>query len=352
MKRKVITLAIAAASTAYVGSAFAEAPTFYGKANLSLQKIDEEHLGLTTQDNWELLSNASRLGIKGSANINDKLKAIYKFEYEVFLDGESSGSGGSNFKQRNSYVGLQGDFGAVIAGKHDTPTKLAQGKVDRFNDLKFGDIKNVMAGEQRENNIIIYSSPKIADSLILSLAIMPGEENATSGNDDDGIADHISASATYTMENISLAVATDQDVDNTDLFRLVGEYKGDNFKIGAIFQTAEESNNGGMIGLSGITKDYSALYDIVEQDAYLVSGEYALDKDIVLKAQYGYSESTHEIGLTKADTDLTQIIFGADYKLNKKSKVFAYISMIEADNNALVNDSENSTFGVGYELKF
>ncbi len=144
-------------------AALAQAPTFYGKINASLQAIEEERLGAETQDNWELRSNTSRLGIKGSLPISDSLKAIYKLEYEVFVDDGQDGSSGDEFKQRNIYGGLQGNFGTVIAGKHDTPAKLTQGKVDRFNHLYAADIKYIMAGEQRESNIVIYSSPKLRD---------------------------------------------------------------------------------------------------------------------------------------------------------------------------------------------
>ena len=54
--------------------------------------------------------------------------------------------------------GIKGSFGTVWAGKHDTPTKLAQGKIDLFNDLE-GDIKNTFEGENRVSNIVAYSSP-------------------------------------------------------------------------------------------------------------------------------------------------------------------------------------------------
>ena len=61
-----------------------------------------------------------------------------------------------------------------------------------------------------------------------------------------------------------------------------------------------------------------------------------------LKAQYG---------LTKADLsdeELTLIGVGADYKLAKSSKVYAYFSQVEQD----LGDQEDTTFGVGFEHKF
>ena len=131
----------------------AAAVQVYGKANVSLN-----HTDASNSDTLKLNSNASRIGVKGSYEISEGLKAIYKFEYETFIDdGEGSGK---TFKQRNIYAGFQGGFGTIIAGKHDTPTKLAQGKIDLFNDLPNADIKNVIQGENRVSNIVMYSTPK------------------------------------------------------------------------------------------------------------------------------------------------------------------------------------------------
>ena len=140
MKQKILSLAIIAASL-NATTVLAGDPKVYGKANLSLNLTDDEGT-----DTTKLNSNASRFGIKGSFDASDSIKAIYKFEYETFIDDGDDGKEDSNseFKQRNIYAGFQGGFGTIIAGNHDTPTKLAQGKIDRFNDLVLGDIKNVI----------------------------------------------------------------------------------------------------------------------------------------------------------------------------------------------------------------
>jgi predicted porin len=108
------------------------------------------------QDNWALESNASRIGVKGDFPLVDDLKAVYKLEYELFTDGSNS----TSFTQRNTYAGLQGSWGTVIAGKNDTPLKaIAAETIQQFKDLALGDFKYVMIGENRENNVIQYSTP-------------------------------------------------------------------------------------------------------------------------------------------------------------------------------------------------
>ncbi|MDG2035294.1 MAG: porin [Pseudomonadales bacterium] len=313
MKQKILSLAIIAASL-NATSVLAGDPKVYGKANISLNQTDS---GST--DTWKLNSNASRFGIKGSFDATDSIKAIYKFEYETFIDDGDDGKGNnSEFKQRNIYAGFQGNFGTIVAGNHDTPTKLAQGKIDRFNDLVLGDIKNVIQGENRASNIIMYTTPKM-NGLSATVAFVPSED------DNGDISDGISATITYKADAYSLTVAHDdgETIDSSveSLTRLVGEYKGDGFKLGALYQVADEGSN--------------------DEDGYVLSGEYKLSNGLILKGQYAQSDDE--------STEITQTAVGVDYKLGKKSKIFSYYTNIENDNGVSV---DANTFAVGYEIKF
>ena len=138
MRKALLPVAIAAVLPL---SALADA-TIYGKANVSFQSTDEGGDSIT-----EVVSNASRIGFKGSESLSDGLKAIYKFEFEVQVDdGEKDDK---TFTQRNIYVGLQSDSkGTVIIGKFDTPLKVAQKKVDLFSDLE-GDIKSILSKNEK-----------------------------------------------------------------------------------------------------------------------------------------------------------------------------------------------------------
>lgn len=324
MKQKILSLAIIAASL-NTASALAGDPKVYGKANLSLnQTSDIETLkngpSAAGVDTFKLNSNASRFGIKGSFDATDSIKAIYKFEYETFIDDGHDGKDDSNseFKQRNIYAGFQGNFGTIVAGNHDTPTKLAQGKIDRFNDLVLGDIKNVIQGENRASNIIMYTTPKM-NGLSATVAFVPSED------DNGDISDGISAAITYKADAYSLTVAHDDgetiDSDVESLTRLVGEYKGDGFKLGALYQVADEGSN--------------------DEDGYVLSGEYKLSNGLILKGQYAQSDDE--------STEITQTAVGVDYKLGKKSKIFSYYTNIEKDSGVSV---DANTFAVGYEIKF
>ena len=133
---------------------------FYGRADISLNQINMNSL-IPQEQEWQQNSNASRIGFKGSYQINDSIEVIYQVEFEVnFDDGTSSAAKGKDtLEQRNTYGGFRGNFGQIIAGKHDSPVKTAGREVDRFNDQVLGDIKSFMEGEDRVSNLLLYTSP-------------------------------------------------------------------------------------------------------------------------------------------------------------------------------------------------
>ena len=298
-------------------TALASNHIFYGKANLSINRTDQNN----TND-VDLNSNASRIGVNGSKPISDNLKAVYQIEYEIFLD-DGTDSDEDEFKQRNSFIGLEGDFGKVIVGKHDTLVKLAQGKVDQFNDLSNGDIKNLLQGENRASNIIIYTSP-VYNGFTTKFAFVPDEDSTE--NDD-----MISASIRYQLGSLTLNAAHEdgRTIDSTvdSLTRVTAEYKFDNLSLGVLCQKADEINN--------------------DQDAFIFSGNYKLKDGLIAKFQYGESDDEEE--KTK------QITVGADFKLNKQVKLFTYYSNISdyrSIDDGVASYNDNQTIAAGLEVKF
>ena len=321
---KKILLSAAVASTLSLASyGFADGPidsTIYGKVNVSVVNADT---GST--DQWKLNSNASRLGVKGKTEIADGLYAVYKAEFEIAVDdGDTKGQ---TFNQRNIMAGIRGGFGTVWAGKHDSPTKLAQNKIDLFNDLE-GDIKNTFEGENRVSNIVAYTSPNI-NGFATTVAMIPGEgvDVDGDGNDDTGLTDGISYSVSYTKDNLYIAVAGDQDVDSQDLMRIVAQYKIDALKLGVMYQQNEDN-----LG----TKDESGFF---------VSAAYKLDSKTTLKAQYGSIED--DADGDKEDT----MSLGADYKLAKGTKLYVFYTD-NTDSSVGEADTDATAYGLGMEHKF
>ena len=317
---KVILLILALCFTSF---SFAEGPIggkVYGKANLSL--VDQDS-GDTS--GWNLNSNASRLGIKGESKISEELAVVYQVEYEVCID--SGDCKGQTFKQRNTFLGLKGNFGMVWAGKHDTPTKLAAKKVDLFNDLE-GDIKNAFEGENRVSNVVAYRSPKM-NGFSATLAMIPaeGEDVDQDGQDDTGLKDGLSYSINYTKDNLYLAIAGDQDIDEQDLVRMIAQYQIDALTLGFLYQQNQDN-----LGAK-------------DESGYFFSAAYSLNPDITLKAQYGEIEDD-------IDGDKEQTLsLGADYKLAKNTKTFIFYTD-NTDSEVGLSEDAFTAFGIGMEHKF
>lgn len=309
-------------------SAFAEGPIdgkVYGKINLSLDSVDfEDNVGASTPlDEWQLNSNASRFGFKGETQLDGSLRVIYQVEWQVDVDGDST-----DLTARNRYLGLAGDFGSIIAGRHDTPTKEAQNKIDLFNDY-FGDIARTFEGENRAPNIAIYSTPtydtQTLGKLSGQIAFIPGEDTA-GGN--DGINDGISASGALEINDLYLAIAIDRDVDGQDLERFVAQWTWGDFQFGGMLQQNE--NDLGTIDESGV----------------FASAAYTLDKN-VFKVQIGQLDNDAGGAFEEEQT----FSLGIDHKLGSNTKVFGYFT--RNTDSAVGNTEEDLTvFGGGIEHKF
>ena len=122
-------------------------PILYGKVWVTI-----ESQNLKEGSELELVSNDSRLGIKGKIDLREGLEAIYQAEYKIDpVDGKADEFKNKTFKQRNSFLGLRGNFGTLFLGTHDTALKKSQAKIDLFNDLA-ADIENILQGENRMKN--------------------------------------------------------------------------------------------------------------------------------------------------------------------------------------------------------
>lgn len=349
-------LAAVVAASLVPAAALADA-TVYGQARVFFVNEDDG-----SDDVWEMKSDASRLGVKGSAELENNLEAIYQFEFEVDPVGDEEGIS----KNRNGYVGLKGNFGQVIFGKHDTPLKKSQGNVDLFSDYAGADMKQGLSGEERIDNLVYYKSPKIADAINIHLGFAPGENNDVDvdGEADNGVADQTSIAVTYSTDNIYLAVARDSnigdgssaldgviedavdaigsiDLDNLDsVTRLTGQYKSDSFGVGAIVQTAET-----------VAQDIFSTGDelTAEETAFLVSGYFKATDNIKLKAQV--IQATHEIDDVDEEFETNITTLGVDYKLGKKTTATAYATSRETELDGTTVE-ESDLFGLGLIHKF
>ncbi|CCU70598.1 porin [Thalassolituus oleivorans] len=310
MKKLALSLAVAAAPfIAQAETIEIEKPSFYGKLNVTQEFVQPENAGNYSQLN----SNASRLGLKGKIALDHGLTGIYQVEYEVNADDGTESKSGNTLTQRNTFAGVKGEFGEVIVGMFDTPFKATQNKIDLFNDLR-GDIKNVISNsENREANSVQYTSPNMGGAVVTVDHINSEDEDTNNG---------LSASVAYTLEDIYLAAAYDNEVEGETInaYRVVGQFTVDAIQLGALWESQDTDGE--------------------SKDGWLASAQLKMNSTVALKAQFGFSDIKTEGGSTFS--------LGADYKLAKTAKTFVYVTQEDSD-----DESINATYiGGGLEYKF
>jgi predicted porin len=291
--------------------------TLYGKANVSFEFVDEGDDSYTA-----LESNSSRIGFKGSEKINDAIEAIYQLEYEAHFD-----DGSTTFGHRNLFIGIKGDFGQVIAGRFDTPLKMAQNKVDVFNDLR-GDIKNFISpNELRSQNTVMYTSPSFSGIV---------GQFAYSSSEEDDVDNGKSLSISYTNDALYLALAFDQDIrfENAEALRAVAQYSVSGWQFGLLFEQSENEGED-------------------KEDALVASILYNLNSAWAVKAQYGQSDIPFAYdGALRTDKS-ESFSLGADYRLNKNFLLYGFYTDISAEDAGVAQDVvDNRYLGVGVDFRF
>ncbi|WP_298398468.1 porin [uncultured Azonexus sp.] len=177
MQKKIIALAIAGlASTAAFAqtnvTVYGVADAYYG--NFSAKGTD----GLSGIQSGGL--SGSRVGFRGTEDLGNGLKAVFEYELAFNLDsnapntaaingaataGDARGNGLTNTRQ--SFVGLAGGFGTVVAGRLQTPGYYI-GKFDALASAAISP-QAILAADQgatiapsnagRVNNAAAYISP-------------------------------------------------------------------------------------------------------------------------------------------------------------------------------------------------
>ena len=289
-----------------------EEPTVYGKLWISIESQDT-----ASGTEVDMVSNASRLGIKGSMDFGEGIEAIYQAEYEIDpVDGTADESKDRTFKQRNSFVGIKGSVGTIFLGKHDTATKKSRKKIDLFNDLA-GDINNILQGENRMSDLVGYTTPKINGFSATFNAI-----KGTEGLGDDSIGDSTSTSISYDSEIFYIALAFDSELKGYDSTRLTLQIPFNRSQLGIMFQDSKKLSTG------------------LEEDGYVISFSQKVGDKGTLKFQQAESDMKLDSG--------KQFSFGYDYKLSSKAKAFYFFT----DLNGNEDSKEKDIHGVGFEYKF
>ncbi|MCU7842559.1 MAG: porin [Candidatus Thiodiazotropha sp. (ex Monitilora ramsayi)] len=332
--KKVLSLAIAAALVA-PAAAMADA-TLFGKAHFIVENVDTK-ASTTAQsgDVWGVDSIHSRIGVKGSEDLGDGLKALYHFEFRVMNDA------GTGLGDRNQFVGLAGGFGTVLLGRHDTPLKMSQGKFDQFGDLPNGDITGVIPGEDRVDNVIAYVSPAMSGLTFVG-ALVSGELGdggaATDSDALTGLADHISLAGLYSNGPIFASLAYNSyDLGTAavgvepSLLRGTFIWNAGMWQAGVMFSSLDldipGANDPDQIGVSGNVKVGSA-GKVKAQ--YLMGDSARTSVSSLLGSSFSPNVSVAN-PVSSPENEVTQISVGYEHAMSKRTTLHAGYTVYEED---------------------
>ena len=332
--KKILAVAIASAFAAPAFAATANVDV-YGQINLSVENVDNG----VDSFNRMVTNNNSFIGFKGSEDLGSGLKAVWQIEANLEMTGNgttsstvgtggNTGTDGNIFGTRNTYIGLAGGFGTVIAGTHDTPYKMSTGPLDVFVGT-LGDYNGVFGSagatansnlfDLRTGNTIAYMSPDFSGFTFAGAYVMglEGVETAPSDTSDAyslaGTYKNgpLFVTAAYEAHNsvgavlcIAGATCLGQGTLDRDAWKIGAGYTIGNFKIGAVYESID-----GDVGTA------------VAHDTWGLMGAYAMGA-ITLKASYAQAsdvENAAGVEVNNTGTDMWAI--GADYAMSKRTKV-------------------------------
>jgi len=272
-------------------------------------------------DAWELESNSSRIGIRGSEALFDEgLRVIYQYETQIDVDGD-----GQAFTIRNAFLGLDSGVGKFFAGNYDSVTKLADGDLDQFDDTP-ADMGAVFLGQHRNNNSLNWQSPSYG-GVSLMLQAAPGEADVTGIDVRDGVADTLGASVTFEQDILYAALAYEQGFDEMDFPAPLGAGVGVDTQI-ARGSIGVSLDNG--VAFGAIVEMFELEPLIVGSDkldgrSWLVGGKFTATDRVTVKAQYSMLDSGD------LDTELSVLTVGGEYRLGKQTMMYALASRADTE---------------------
>ena len=177
MKKSLVALAVAAAVPA-----FAQAQTsiqLTGSVDVAVESLNKE---VSSSGKSDLQINdgiwgGSRVGIVGSEDLGNGLKAIFNLEYRARADTGRLANA-NRFWQGKSWVGLDGGFGTIKLGRQDTPMSEVIELGDMTGQSWYYSSDGLAGIVDKTDNLLVYSTPSLG-GFKLQAAYGAGEATAT-----------------------------------------------------------------------------------------------------------------------------------------------------------------------------
>ncbi len=311
----------------------------YGQARVSADNRSGDWP--SGQDGTEIVSNASRLGVKGEIDTNIADTAmIYQLEIQYETAGETDAD---EFSFREGYAGLKGGWGKMRMGRLSTGYKSTGTKIDPWTDnapqARSGGRQGMSELHSNYfNNAVEYVTPKLFEGFTangwFSTRFDDSDDrmhNAGAltnfrGGDAGGIGVKYEAGPVF--------VGIDWLDINADTITSSAVSNGDAWQIGARYKVLDD------LSFAAMYEDAKGI-DLGEN--YYANAIYRIDKFRLIGA-YGQTDGR----VPNGDDDWSNWSLGVKYDLTKRSELLAAW-------NRRMNDTDDTDFDtvtVGINAKF
>jgi predicted porin len=324
MKKSILAIAVVAA--AVVAPAAIAAPTVYGNIHLTINDFD-------SNDNIKMNSHTSAIGVKGSEDLGDGMKAIYKMEFQV--DPTGAVANGDALTNRDQFVGLKGGMGTVKFGAFSTNYKQKGGKVDSLyrtpvegrgfihTQSRLHNGRAINRG--RGTNQLQYSSPKMGGIQLVANTTFSNSEDETIGVGVRYSSKAFMAYIDWIDAQPGTAVSGNGATQDTEsAVKVGGKFKTKAFHVALQYEDAED--------LTGFN--------------YLhANAGFNINKNNSIQATVG--TASH---ITNSDADTTSFAVAFNHKLSKMTNV--YVAYGDVSDDLTAGSKEDSAFALGIKKKF
>ena len=315
--KKFATLAVLAAAS--VGAYAQSSVTLFGVLDANARYVKNGDLKIKSLGSGGI--NTSRLGVRGTEDLGDGLKAGFWLETGLNADSGTQ-SDATRFWNRRATVSLMGNFGEVRLGRDFTPTYLGYSDYDPFGDngvaasSKFdSSLGTARDTGTRADNQITYLTPGNLGGFYGRASVAAGE--GTAGKK------YYGARAGYAAGPFDVSAAYGQ----TTVAPLAsGEDKFKTLDVGASYDF-------GVVKATGYFTQ--SKFDAQKLQVYSLGAIVPVGLGQI-KAAYTHANAsgTNALGVNVDANDADQVALGYIYNLSKRTALYTTAAYVKNKGNA------------------
>jgi predicted porin len=301
-------------------------------------------------------ASASRIGFRGTEELGNGLSAFFTLETGAKIDTGALDANNTIFN-RQAFVGLKGDFGAVALGRQYTPYHLTLVAFDPFSTGYAGTVKNLFpdsGANVRTSNTVTWKSPRV-NGFDGELAYSTGEQSQSSS-----AGRQFGGALGYANGPLALRLAynsKNSDVGATSTTPAVSRDMGRNILLAASYELPLAK----LSVIYGVDKGYNSapLWNTSNPYGGVAPTASTDGRDILvgLSAPLGNGKlmfsTMHKDDRTSFNQDATSWGLGYLYNLSRRTGLYAAYAHIDNKNGAgytVGNNTESGTGNTGYNL--